>query len=1321
MKNSALSGMLDAGNPHVLFDEGGRITPMVGRPEGVALGGAMPRRGSPLCISGKTRGMASYVLFGGFLVVNAAAARAETFYFTSTNTAGVVADGKAYLQAENWATADGTPAESAPGGDDIAIIGQKDHNGFGLGYVNLTTTAARSLGTVVGSDGLWINSSVARTSSKTQNVRITVKDPNGFKGGWTVANPRTEYVLSGGTGDGAFVPRFSVLETKNAPYLLVTNRAVVGLLKASVDRNSSVVEYAGGGSLTKRGPGTLEVEAAGGAEERIYVNAGCLELDGHPESRVAVQEILDKAWMHLDATRRDTMLGYEDAEGRYCVTNWTSVNGAPAHAWYPTSAEFQSMVRPDGMAAVNPPFVGTAKSTSGCEFMDFGSVNGGKDLGPKSCMLRFTHCEQVRELFIVRWLSDTAASYNSIIGRECESASGKRTDHPLHTDGLNELFGSNTDTGVVNGEIFVNGIRSFWWSHPSDYLTSGWGKPFLLNVAPTGPICLDVLGSERLYKARTGGCRIGEVIIFQEKLTEAERAQVNDYLMRKWFKDYEPCDVGAVVLKDGASISVPEGRVARVGRMSVFGSTLVKTGGGTLVVDELSPTNATLDIRGGAVRVNPDHRVPATDAPADKPYVWFDATDNSTLQTSVVNGVCYVTNWLDKAGGTVHATLPVGNSGYKGKMPMLLAAKSPTGLQVVDFGSGTSANTASWMWMMPHGEAHAQEAFLVLRCTSDVFGNIFDTSTMTMIMNDRVSGTTFVSSTYAGFAALAGQWTQNGAIEDPIARRTAFATGASAPFYVCSFAAPGKVIYDLMAHDRTNTTADQGVGNKQIGEILIYDRRLTPSERRNTEAYLMKRWNNARHTGTEPVRYSFSDGMERRIDAEADVLVDDVVGGGNDYVKDGAGTASLSKTVMQADAERGPSFTVRNGELAVRCDYPVQPLFRFDASVDSFGGVAETSPGITNFTSWSDADGRALTASITISGKVKTNAMLTVETFPDGIARRVADFGAAASSTASGAKFSTRQTSVREAFAVERDVSSGSSVQCLFSDTSKYPFLRGWTKKNSLIQNYDAQTSPALYGYVAVDGSPIGVLPNAYAPSAGFHLYDFAPTSAVAIGSIALDRTTTAGGLAVGEEMAFSRVLEADRRAFVSGYLLNKWFGVGTQAVFTNMLEDVTVENGATLTLGGEEQFGAMAFSVGMVSGCGTVDANGRMLIVRDGIGTSASNGLSMDADLVLSEGAILSLFALSDGSRMPVSVTGRLKLPGFASVRLAVSGRRFSGQQGFIPLIAASEGFSGKRDVGSWTMEVACDRADMAWRLEIVDDMLVATYCKPGLLLMVR
>ena len=50
MASAILWGKPDAGNPHVRFDEGevASYPPTVGRPEGVAMRGAKPRRGSLL-------------------------------------------------------------------------------------------------------------------------------------------------------------------------------------------------------------------------------------------------------------------------------------------------------------------------------------------------------------------------------------------------------------------------------------------------------------------------------------------------------------------------------------------------------------------------------------------------------------------------------------------------------------------------------------------------------------------------------------------------------------------------------------------------------------------------------------------------------------------------------------------------------------------------------------------------------------------------------------------------------------------------------------------------------------------------------------------------------------------------------------------------------------------------------------------------------------------------------------------------------------------------------------------------------------------------
>ena len=76
MTNAILRGKPDAGNPHVRFDEGevASYPPIVGRPEGVAMRGAKPRRGFLLYKSENKR---LSLLFTSSLLLLASAAQAE--------------------------------------------------------------------------------------------------------------------------------------------------------------------------------------------------------------------------------------------------------------------------------------------------------------------------------------------------------------------------------------------------------------------------------------------------------------------------------------------------------------------------------------------------------------------------------------------------------------------------------------------------------------------------------------------------------------------------------------------------------------------------------------------------------------------------------------------------------------------------------------------------------------------------------------------------------------------------------------------------------------------------------------------------------------------------------------------------------------------------------------------------------------------------------------------------------------------------------------------------------------------------------------------
>jgi hypothetical protein len=1187
-------------------------------------------------------------LTSAVMVLIGTVANAETFVWSKkSNDQKTFVSGN-WTEAANWTLEDGSIPESYPGAGDTVCL-PEGMNKNSVREVTLTFSENTAIGTVKGGNCFNIALSVPPNGAITFQKSLSIGNPNDFGGMWRTVQPRTELLFE---NDETFTPRLAALSTQSRPYINVTNegaRVKIGLLQAKDDANAFYTQgqtvYPGAGAMTKLGLGTLEIEEAAGIEERIYVELGSLALRGKPDSSTSVEKILSRAYMRLDATRRDTMMTYTGDDGRLYVTNWADVNGSGRSAYQDKISNVPTYSSAFPTSITNP-FISSVKSSTGLDLMDFGSTSSEniEKLGPLHGILRFKECSQVRELFIVRWRTDSSATYNSMIGHNIQ--------YPLHPGGNYVLFDGNADSGVRGGEIRINGVKAFWGSHPqADLFLHDEGRMHLLNVAPTNAITLNLLGSERYYSGRTGGCRIGEVLIFTQQLTAAERAQVNDYLMKKWFKGYVSCDVGAVTLAKNTSIEVPEGRTARIHRLSLASDTLVKTGGGTLIVDAISPVDAKLDIRGGSVLINPSNIPVSEDAPASAPFVWLDATATETMSFSndVENAVSYLTNWTDKAGGPIHATPPWGHKLFNSNFPTLKKDVPLQGLSVVDFGDTASYTKDSWMWLSTRGRI-AKEGFIVYRNTKRNWGNQFGSSSVEFMRNNYAEHPWMMDPRYAVPRVAVSQWTRDGAVEDPFQNRKNYSFGDTAPFYVISFASPEKVQADLLAKDRLDQL-DQGIGAMQIGEFILYDRVLTAEERRNTEAYLIKKWQSKDYP-VPTTSYTFKDDSERVFNCDTDSVVTNIIGGVENYVKYGNGKVTLPNINSPFDTveESIPSFKVYEGELDITYN-PIKPLFRFDASVDSFEGIY-TSEGKQYFTKWNDASRSHISATAVSIGDWNNKGSLLTETNPvlmevemrSGVTRRTADFGIITLSSRAGMHMSQKFNNVREAFAVQQDRSS----QNIFCSRETIHYLRGWGTYRQLFQNYDEKTAPVVYGYIAVDGVE---QPYTYVPSFTFHIFNCAPTNNTQIDALAVDRGVTGGSLYISEQFAFSNKLSPNCREVITKHLQHKWFEECEKPCFTNEISSVELFGGRLSFAMGEDEFPFdRIFVVSSLTGKGTLSSSESIAVNEIG----AINGImNIENSIALAPDAVVAASFDNEGNLSPITVNGTLTAHGEVSVNI--------------------------------------------------------------------
>ena len=243
----------------------------------------------------------------------------------------------------------------------------------------------------------------------------------------------------------------------------------------------------------------------------------------------------------------------------------------------------------------------------------------------------------------------------------------------FYYSGLTAGGGQSAYLPAVNGRLRLDSVVA---NPGRTGLNGGWQ---ILSLMPTNALAAANgvgLGVVKLNnKYQSGGMKIAEMLIYGECLDEAEVAEVERYLAKKWFSRVQWGFDGAA---RAASVNAPAAeRAARnafAGTTNVFdvaggerlsvgavtygrgvGSRIVKRGAGALSVGDLKRYAGTLSVEGGAFDFSPK-QTPA--AFPIKPSFHIDAsTTSSILSTREENG----TNFVDRIAslGTNYQGLPL--------------------------------------------------------------------------------------------------------------------------------------------------------------------------------------------------------------------------------------------------------------------------------------------------------------------------------------------------------------------------------------------------------------------------------------------------------------------------------------------------------------------------------------------------------------------------------------------------------------------------------------------------------------------------------------
>lgn len=333
------------------------------------------------------------------------------------------------------------------------------------------------------------------------------------------------------------------------------------VLGADGDASVSSVS-AEGGTLTKRGAGTLTLDGVNGVSA-IDVAEGSLLVNPTTPDSFGPN-------LHFDAMRADSLTTSVSSDGTLTnVTAWTStVDGKVA----------QSRAGDANVASgyLKHPTLHTVETPSGARrVIDFGTFVPLSKISPEmdSAAMSFATVSAAEAHVVL-------ADKNGGLERQCVLISSSDLSWLRGYNGA--VFDNtykNTLADTRNGYIAINGVKG----DADSKLPTGLDLVSLapLSKRPINWICNDRGGS-------FGGLQVGEEIAYATALTDAQRAYVQDYLQWKWRGGAAPVWTNAydsICVAAGSSLSLAQSVVR----------TPAVSGGGTIAADLADVAAVSLD------------------------------------------------------------------------------------------------------------------------------------------------------------------------------------------------------------------------------------------------------------------------------------------------------------------------------------------------------------------------------------------------------------------------------------------------------------------------------------------------------------------------------------------------------------------------------------------------------------------------------------------------------------------------------------------------------------------------------------------------------
>lgn len=456
--------------------------------------------------------------------------------------------------------------------------------------------------------------------------------------------------------------------------------------------------------IVKTGEGVLRLNfetLSNAANARVSVLGGTVEF---PKASLP-KEVTDKAAFWVDPTRDETMETFEEG-GTNFVWKIRDVRGNGRFAYASNSTEAPSEGERTRWTwagrKCGVPYLRNDAGVSDMQYLEFGAlVCGSEAVGGRGAAMRFDRlAEPVLSLGIAfgdnRDIETTGVADQAMLsytgggsdwarggeGRMCPASATV-----WYQSNMTVLYDGNDGNSNTylepNRELYAMVIRRNGANH-NGIFTDIAGKVDGFGFAGRQN---GIYGTDRL-----GGVRIGEALLFTNKLSDAEMELVQLYLAQKHRVALAPTAGGTLALADDGAGTVQARSVEGVDIVvdAISAGTVEKRGKGRLVVEKGAAAGQTLRVYEGCVQIQGwEH----------PPFFHLDATRRNTMKLRELDGTNLIERIDDTRRQGKHA---VGVHEYANgyREPYLTMTNLAEGVErpVIDFGKYMTKGSPDSGW-----------------------------------------------------------------------------------------------------------------------------------------------------------------------------------------------------------------------------------------------------------------------------------------------------------------------------------------------------------------------------------------------------------------------------------------------------------------------------------------------------------------------------------------------------------------------------------------------------------------------------------------------